>query len=70
MSDVFSTCDLCDVHKSDSTGSFRVLPPVFRSYGGVARFCGQVVTVRCFEDNVLVKAELDCPGLGLSLIHI
>ena len=68
MSDVFATCDLCDVHKSDSTGSFRVLPPVFRSYGGVARFSGQVVTIRCFEDNLLVKQELDSPGLGRVLV--
>ena len=68
MSDVFATCDLCDVHKSDSTGSFRVLPPVFRSYGGAARFSGQVVTIRCFEDNVLVKQELDSPGLGRVLV--
>lgn len=58
----FSTCDLCDAHKNDTTGAFRVLPPVFHSYGGVARFAGPVVTLKCFEDNSLVKQALDEPG--------
>lgn len=58
----FSTCDLCDVHKADASGAFRVLPPAFASYGGVAAFAGPVSTVKCFEDNSLVKAALDEPG--------
>lgn len=58
----FATCDLCDVHKSDSTGNFRVLPPVFRDFGAVNKFAGPVVTVKCFEDNTLVKAAVDSPG--------
>lgn len=58
----FSTCDLCDAHKGDSTGDFRVLPPVFRDYGAVQKFAGPVVTVKCFEDNTLVKAAVDSPG--------
>ncbi len=58
----FSTCDLCDVHKGDFTGDFRVLPPVFRDYGAVQKFAGPVVTVKCFEDNTLVKAAVDSPG--------
>ncbi len=33
-STAFSTCDFCDVHKADVSGAFRVLPPVFQSYGG------------------------------------
>ncbi|MBA3592024.1 ribonuclease E activity regulator RraA [Methylibium sp.] len=58
----FATCDLCDAHKNDTSGAFRVLPPVFHSYGGVARFAGPVVTVKCFEDNSLVRQALDEPG--------
>lgn len=57
-----ATCDLCDLHKNDTDGGFRVLPPVFHSYGGVARFGGPVSTVKCFEDNSLVKQALDEPG--------
>ncbi|MGA8785302.1 MAG: ribonuclease, partial [Polaromonas sp.] len=30
----FATCDLCDAHKNDSSGEFRVLPPVFKDFGG------------------------------------
>ena len=62
MSTVFATCDLCDAHRDDSSGSFRVLPPVFRDFGAVRRFCGPVVTVKCFEDNTLVKAAVDSVG--------
>ncbi|WP_299020427.1 ribonuclease E activity regulator RraA [uncultured Tepidimonas sp.] len=64
----FSTCDLCDAHKGDSSGEFRVLPPVFRDFGGVVRFAGPVSTVKCHEDNSLVKAALDEPGQGRVLV--
>ncbi len=58
----FATCDLCDGHKNDASGDFRVLPPVFRDFGGVRKFCGPVVTLKCFEDNSSVKALLDSSG--------
>lgn len=58
----FATCDLCDAHKDDVSGALRVLPPVFRDYGGVRQFCGPVVTVKCFEDNSMVKAVVDSVG--------
>jgi len=59
----FSTCDFCDDQKSDSSGHFRVLPPVFQDFGALTRFCGPVVTVKCYEDNSLVKAVLESSGL-------
>lgn len=67
----FSTCDLCDAHKSrygDDDGAFRVLPPVFRDYGGVTKFCGPVVTVKCYEDNTPVKALVESAGNGRVLV--
>lgn len=64
----FATCDLCDAHKNDSDGAFRVLPPVFRDFGARRRFAGPVTTVKCFEDNSLVKAALDQPGQGRVLV--
>ncbi len=64
----FATCDLCDLHKNDSSGLLRVLPPVFRDFGGVLKFSGLVVTVKCFEDNSLVKAAVDSPGQGRVLV--
>ena len=64
----FSTCDLCDTHKAETSGAFRVLPPVFASFGGTAAFAGPVSTVKCHEDNSLVKAALDEPGQGRVLV--
>jgi len=64
----FSTCDLCDLHKDDGSGAFRVLPPVFRDFGARRRFAGAVTTVKCFEDNSLVKAALDEPGRQRVLV--
>jgi regulator of ribonuclease activity A len=66
MSLEFSTCDLCDRHKDDQ--DLRVLPPVFRDFGGQPRFAGLVATVKCHEDNSLVKAAVDAPGLGRVLV--
>lgn len=63
-----STCDVCDAFKSDSSGALRVLPPVFHSYGGVEAFAGPAFTVKCFEDNSLVKAAVDTPGHGRVLV--
>jgi regulator of ribonuclease activity A len=64
----FSTCDLCDAHKADSSGAFRVLPPVFRDFGGITRFAGPVATVKCVEDNSLVKAAVESAGEGRVLV--
>lgn len=68
MQAVFQTCDLCDAHKLDSSGAFRVLLPVFRHFGGRAQFSGRVSTVQCFEDNSLVKAAVESPGEGRVLV--
>ena len=68
MPNQFATSDFCDAHRDDASADFRVVPPVFRNFGAQARFSGQVVTVRCFEDNSLVKAAVDSPGLGRVLV--
>lgn len=68
MTASFATCDLCDEHKNNTDGDFRVLPPVFKDYGRQIKFSGQVSTVKCFEDNTLVKAAVDSPGLGRVLV--
>lgn len=62
----FPTCDFCDTHKNDSFGDFRALSRVFRPFGGVLTFCGPVGTVKCFDDNSLVKAAVDGNGLVVS----
>jgi regulator of ribonuclease activity A len=63
-----STCDLCDAHKNDADGAFRVLPPVWRDFGGVKRFAGAVSTVKCFEDNSRVREAVSSPGDGRVLV--
>lgn len=64
----FATCDLCDAHKHDASGAFRVLAPVFRDFGGLRKFSGLVTTVKCFEDNSRVKAAVESPGYGRVLV--
>ena len=59
-----SVPDICDDHLDQ----LQVLDPVFRSYGGAAHFHGKVVTVRCFEDNSLVKSTLAEKGAGQVLV--
>lgn len=68
MADRIATCDLCDTHKDDTSAAFKVLPPVFRRYGAASHFSGPVVTIRCFEDNALLKATLDLPGQGRVVV--
>lgn len=64
----FATCDLCDAHKGDTSGAFRVLPPVFRDFGARRRFAGPVVTVQCLDDNSVLKAAVESPGEGRVLV--
>lgn len=62
MSSSFATCDLWDAHKNAAPEVFRVLPPVLRDFGARRVFCGPVVTVKCYEDNSLVKAAVESAG--------
>jgi regulator of ribonuclease activity A len=62
MTPSLATCDLCDAHKNDAPEQFRVLPSRFKDYGLRRSFSGPVVTIKCFEDNSLVKAAVD--GIG------
>jgi regulator of ribonuclease activity A len=39
-----------------------------RQFGGVRAFSGPIATVRCFEDNVLVKQRVGEPGEGRVLV--
>jgi regulator of ribonuclease activity A len=61
---MISTPDLCDAHEDEVV----VLEPIFNNYGGRGAFGGAVVTVKCFEDNSLVKEQLALPGNGRVLV--
>ncbi|WP_428605171.1 ribonuclease E activity regulator RraA [Sedimenticola sp.] len=58
------TADIYDEHESD----IQVCEPLFRDYGGHARFSGEIVTIKCFEDNSLVRELLGKPGHGRVLV--
>jgi regulator of ribonuclease activity A len=60
----FSTADLWDEREGDLASCDSQLT----SYGGRASFTGLVRTVRCFEDNQLVKELLASPGDGSVLV--
>lgn len=60
----FATADLVDDFADELVGCSTQ----FRSYGGRARFCGRVETVRCLEDNALLKSLLATPGSGRVLV--
>ncbi|MFT4085463.1 MAG: ribonuclease E activity regulator RraA [Nocardioides sp.] len=57
------TADICDEHAEAAC-----CETPFVSYGRRRRFDGTVSTVRCHEDNVLVRAVLSEPGDGRVLI--
>lgn len=57
------TPDICDAHPE-----VRVLEPLFANFGGRDAFCGPVRTVKCFEDNSLVKQAVAEPGEGAVLV--
>jgi regulator of ribonuclease activity A len=63
---VFSTCDLCDAHERNP--ALRVLPPLFRAFGGASAFAGPAATLQCFEDNSTVRTALEEAGNGRVLV--
>ena len=60
----FSTADLYDEHGE----RLQSCDTQFRRFGARARFTGTVTTVRCFEDNALLKSVLSEPGAGKVLV--
>jgi regulator of ribonuclease activity A len=64
----FATCDICDAHKADASGGFRLLPPLWREFGVAASFSGEVSTVQCFEDNSRVREALESAGRARVLV--
>jgi regulator of ribonuclease activity A len=58
-----STSDLFDAHPGAASCETQ-----FRQFGGVRAFSGPVATVRCHEDNVLLRARVSEPGDGRVLV--
>jgi regulator of ribonuclease activity A len=58
------TADLVDAHGKEV--HFCDLP--FVKLGKKTSFSGPIMTVKCFEDNALLKAELQKPGEGRVMV--
>jgi regulator of ribonuclease activity A len=58
------TADLVD----DIGPAVRSCDLQFNQYGGLAQFAGPITTVRCFQDNALLKSVLSEPGDGGVLV--
>lgn len=58
------TADIYDEHEHE----IQVCEPIFRDYGGHIRFSGQIATIKCHEDNSLVREQLGQPGQGRVLV--
>ncbi|REL29008.1 putative 4-hydroxy-4-methyl-2-oxoglutarate aldolase [Thalassotalea euphylliae] len=56
--------DLCD----EFPDAVAVFETQFRSFGQHETFCGQAVTIKCFEDNSLVKKLVSTPGYGKVMV--
>jgi regulator of ribonuclease activity A len=59
-----ATADLYDEHGA----ALQCCDTQLRQYGGRASFSGAITTVRCYEDNALVKHVLGEPGEGRVLV--
>ncbi len=59
----YVTPDLCDAYPD-----VAVVEPMFANFGGRDSFGGQIVTVKCFEDNSVVKAQVEQPGKGKVMV--
>ena len=64
MTEFVPTADLVDEIGAD----VRSCDLQFRDLGGRVEFCGPVATVRCFQDNALLKSVLGEPGEGRVLV--
>ena len=65
----FKTPDLLDSHEDRiGDGRMRVVAPMFQRYGGRPSFSGQIVTLKIFEDNSLVREALAQEGKDKVLV--
>ncbi|MET0051116.1 MAG: ribonuclease E activity regulator RraA [Candidatus Thiodiazotropha sp.] len=58
------TADLYDIHEE----TLQICEPGLRHFGGHQAFHGPVATLKCFEDNSLVREQLEQPGAGRVLV--
>lgn len=59
-----SICDLSDDH----VGKIQTARPIFRDFGIKRVFSGPIATLRCFEDNLLLRQVFSTPGHGQVMV--
>ena len=64
----FKTPDLCDQFETELGKTVRVVVPMYQRYGGRTAFSGEIVTLKIFEDNTLVREIFNEPGHGKVLV--
>lgn len=65
----FKTPDLLDANEDlTRAGTVRVVMPMFQRYGARSSFSGQIVTLKLFEDNSLVREAFAEQGKGKVLV--
>ena len=64
----FKTPDLCDEFETELGKTVRVVAPMFQCYGGRSSFSGEIVTLKIFEDNSLVREAFADNGKGKVLV--
>ncbi len=60
----YNTSALCDIYLDQ----VDVVEPMFSNFGGCASFAGQITTIKCYEDNGLIRETLEQDGLGRILL--
>ena len=60
----YSVPDICDDFPED----IYVLEPLFSDYGKKRRFSGEIFTIKCFEDNSLVRDLVSTEGKGRIIV--
>lgn len=61
---IISTPDISDSNPE----LVNVVEPLFNNYGGRKSFHGEIITVKCFEDNSLVKETAATNGKGKVMV--
>lgn len=60
----YNTSALCDIYQDQ----VDVVEPMFSNFGGLTSFSGQLTTVKCFEDNGIIRSILQEDGTGRVLL--
>ncbi|KPB26539.1 ribonuclease E activity regulator RraA [Pseudomonas syringae] len=62
----YLTPDLCDAYPD----LIQVVEPMFSNFGGRDSFGGQIVTLKCFEDNSKVREQVELDGKGKGKVLV